>query len=208
MAARLRLLPAGSKAPVVVYAHGCTGLDNFAFLERIAQAGFVVVAPNSFARRYRPLQCDPVTQTGGRNLFVYDFRLAEIAFALDKLWLRQWVDWERMLLVGTSEGGVAAALYRGNEFQGRVITQWTCAGAPHVAGIAAPLSEPILAVRSSVDPWYGPENAGDCQDSFGQRLNSRSYVVEGPVGHNVLSEPAVVELIAEFLVLRATGRGR
>lgn len=204
MAARLQLIPGGSRVPVVVYAHGCTGLANFAFLERVAEAGFIVIAPDSFARRYRPLQCDPVTRTGGRNLFVYDFRLEEIAFALEELWTRRWADWNRMFLVGASEGGVAAALYRGDEFKGRVIAQWTCTGSPHVAGIAAPLNEPILAVRSAQDPWYAaPGVNGDCRDAIGDRPGSRSVVLDLPLGHDVFAEPSVVQLIVEFLRSRA-----
>ena len=198
MRAHLQRLPAGARLPVVVYVHGCTGLGNFAFLEQVAAAGFVVVAPDSFARRYRPLQCDPVTQTGGRHLFVYDFRMEEVSFALEQLWTERWADWGRMFLVGTSEGGVTAALYRGDEFKARVIAQWTCSGAPHVAGIAAPLDEPILAVRGAQDPWYGAK-AGDCRDTFGSRPQSRSLVLEMAAGHDVFAEPTVAVTIVDFL---------
>ena len=76
---------AGRSLPVVLYLHGCTGIHDLAVLERLAGEGFVVIAPNSMARRYRPLQCDPESRAGGFNLFVYDFRLAEIAFALKQL---------------------------------------------------------------------------------------------------------------------------
>ena len=116
--------------------------------------------------RPQPLECQLSfgigAQTGGRHLFVYDFRMEEVSFALEQLWTERWADWGRMFLVGTSEGGVTAALYRGDEFKARVIAQWTCSGAPHVAGIAAPLDEPILAVRGAQDPWYGAK-AGDCR---------------------------------------------
>lgn len=95
---------------------------------RLADAGFVVIAPDSLARRYRPLQCDPKTQTGGYNLFVYDFRQAEINYAVQRLLEMPWVASGNMFLVGTSEGGVATALYRGDEFRARVVTQWTCSG--------------------------------------------------------------------------------
>lgn len=205
MAARLQRIPGGSRMPVVVYLHGCTGLANFAFLEQLAEAGFVVVAPDSFARRFRPLQCDPQTRTGGRNLFVYDFRLEEIAFVMDELHVRRWVDWGRMFLVGASEGGVATALYRGDEFKARVIAQWTCGGSPHVAGIAAPRNEPILAVRSAQDPWYAaPGATGDCGVAMGDRPGSRSLVLELAAGHDVLAEPSVVLTIVEFLRLHAS----
>lgn len=202
MRAHLQRLPAGARLPVVMYVHGCTGLSNFALLEQVAAAGFVVVAPDSFARRYRPMQCDPVTRTGGRHLFVYDFRMEEVSFALEQLWTERWADWNRMFLVGTSEGGVTAALYRGDEFKARVIAQWTCGGAPHVAGIDAPLNEPILAVRGGQDPWYGT-NAGDCRDAFGPRPQSRSVILDIPAGHDVFAEPGVPAMVVEFLRIQA-----
>ena len=68
-------------------------------------------------RVWRPMQCDPKTLTGGYNMFVFDFRMAEISYSLERLWLLPWVDHDRLALMGTSEGGVASALYRGNEFK-------------------------------------------------------------------------------------------
>ena len=136
--AELAQIAPGRRWPVVVYMHGCTGIGNFNFFQRIARAGYVVVAPNSMARQYRPLQCDPRSKTGGYNLFVYDFRMAEISYALQQLSQAPWSDSENLFLIGASEGGVAAALYRGNAFNARIIAQWTCQGAPLVRGIAAP----------------------------------------------------------------------
>ncbi len=92
VADRLSLLAEGERLPVAVYMHGCTGVVNVEFLESLAQAGFAVIAPDSFARRYRPLQCDPEAKTGGYNVFVYDFRQAEISFALKQLCSKDWAD--------------------------------------------------------------------------------------------------------------------
>ncbi len=128
-AARIaRFQERGPKPPVVLYLHGCTGLGNIVFFEALAQAGYVVIAPDSMARGFRPLQCDPKTKTGGHNLFVYDFRLAEISYALERMRELSWIDHDNQYLAGTSEGGVAVALYRGGEFRARVIAQWTWPG--------------------------------------------------------------------------------
>ena len=94
----------GSKFPAVIYMHGCTGFGDTRLLETLARAGFVVIAPDSMARRYRPLQCDPKTRTGGQNLFVYDFRQAEISYALERIRSLDWVDRDGLFLVGVSEG--------------------------------------------------------------------------------------------------------
>jgi hypothetical protein len=193
----------GRRLPTVIYLHGCTGLGDRDFLRRLAAAGFAVIAPDSFARSYRPLQCDPKNKSGGYNLFIYEFRLAELAFALQRAAELEWVDRRNLFLIGSSEGGVAAALYRGGEFNARVIAQWTCHGAPIVRGLGAPEGEPVLAIVHQGDPWYRPERTrgqgGDCGQFMGDRPASRSIVLSGSGGHNVFTEPGNVATVVTFL---------
>ena len=187
----------------LIYMHGCTGLGDFDLLRAIAQRGFAVVAPDSFARRYRPMQCDPQAHTGGRNVFVFDFRMTEVSYALHRLRQLPWVDRDRLFLAGTSEGGVAAALYRGDDFRARVIAQWTCHGAPLVRGIAAPSDEPVLAIVRADDPWYDPKRTpgqrGHCGEYMGERPRSESLVLRGGPGHNVFDDPVALRRVLEFL---------
>ncbi|MDX1580136.1 MAG: hypothetical protein R3360_00800 [Alphaproteobacteria bacterium] len=190
--------------PVAVYLHGCTGLtgNDRSFMKELATAGYAVVAPDSMARSWRPRQCNSRTKSGGRNLFVFDFRQAEINYAVQKLYDAPWADWDNMFLVGASEGGLAAAHYRGDYFSGRVITQWTCHGAPIVRGISAERDEPVLSIVRKDDPWYDSERgnqAGDCGRFFGERPNSRSLVLEKGSGHNVMGERQVIDAIIRFL---------
>jgi len=189
--------------PVVVYMHGCTGIGRFDFLRELAHRGFVVVAPDSMARGYRPLQCDPNSLTGGYNLFVYDFRQAEISYAVQKLLAIPWVDQRRLFLIGISEGGVAAALYRGDEFRARVVAQWTCAGRSVVRGIAGPRDTPVLSIVGSSDPWYAskraPNQGGDCGRFMSDRPGSQSLLVSLPRTHNVLFHRPSVDAIINFL---------
>jgi len=191
------------RLPTVIYLHGCTGLGDREFLKRLAAAGYAVIAPDSFARGYRPLQCDPKNKTGGYNLFVYEFRLAEVAFALQRVAELEWVDRNNLFLIGSSEGGVAAALYRGDEFNARVIAQWTCNGAPIVRGLGAPAGEPVLAIVHRGDPWYRPGRTrgqdGDCGQFMGDRPSSRSIVLSGSGAHNVFTEPGNVATVVAFL---------
>lgn len=208
MAARLARSAVGRKLPVVLYLHGCTGIERRDFLADLARAGYAVIAPDSMARRFRPLQCDPETRTGGYNLFVYDFRQAEISYALQRMAALDWVDGANLFLVGVSEGGVAAALYRGDDFNARVIAQWTCVGAPIVRGIAAPPDTPILAIVRADDPWYagrrtGPRQAvsqqGHCGRFAAGRPALRSIVIEAGQGHDALAVPGSVREIVDFL---------
>jgi len=207
MTRRLALLAEGEALPVVVYMHGCTGIGNLDFMRSLAAEGFAVIAPDSFARSFRPLQCEPETKSGGFNVFVYDFRLTEISFALEKLWSTDWADWSRMVLAGASEGAVAVALYRGDEFNGRVIAQWTCNGAPLVAGIDAPMDEPIFAVVGADDLWYADladgEARDDCSKFFADRPGSRSEIIYKPGAHNVFENAAMVESMVSFLIAAA-----
>lgn len=200
---RLNAIAAQTRLPVAIYLHGCTGIGNLSFLSDLAATGVVVVAPDSFARRFRPLQCDPKTNTGGRNLFVYDFRLAELTFALERLGEAPWADLEDLFLIGNSEGGVAAALFRGDVFNARVITQWTCQGAPLVRGIAAPPDTPILAIVRANDPFYDarntPEQKGDCGAYLADRKGSQSVVLTAGEVHDVYSEPTAVGTILDFI---------
>lgn len=189
--------------PTLVYIHGCTGLGDYDLLRAVARRGLAVIAPDSFARRYRPMQCDPERQTGGWNLFVFDFRITEISYAVHRLRQMPWVDSERMFLAGTSEGGVAAALYRGDDFRARVIAQWTCHGTPLVRGLAAPPDEPVLALVRSDDPWYDPRRTpgqkGDCGEYMAGRPRSESIVLEGGPGHFVFDDPKALGRVLNFL---------
>lgn len=191
--------------PVVLYLHGCTGIGELEieFGQSLANQGYLFIAPDSFARRYRPLQCDPAHQTGGFNLFVFDFRMAEVSYALEQLERSRIADPDKLYLMGGSEGGVAAALYRGDQFSGRVIFQWTCTGSPLVRGIAAPPGEPVLAIVNQGDPWYDEEHttgqAGDCGPYLSDRPNSRSIILQRPGMHDVLSIPNVRVAIFDFL---------
>lgn len=200
----------GRRLPVVVYMHGCTGIEKSdrRLMRAVSRAGFLVVAPDSMARQYRPRQCKPRKKTGGFNLFVYDFRQAEINFALQQLRQSGWADTANLFLVGSSEGGLAAALHRGAAFRARVITKWTCHGSHLVRGLSAPPDEPVLAIVREKDPWYDAEKtrqSGECGAYFDDRPGSRSWVLETGKGHNVFKEDQVTEEIVSFLI---KNRGR
>lgn len=200
----------GRRLAVVLYMHGCTGIEKSdrRLMRALSEAGFLVIAPDSMARGYRPRQCRPRKKTGGFNLFVYDFRQAEISFALQQLKQAGWADTDNLFLVGSSEGGLAAALHRGASFRARVITKWTCHGSHLVRGLAAPPNEPVLAIVRKADPWYEAEKtrqAGECGVFFGDRPGSKSWVIETGKSHNVFKEDSVTEEIVGFLV-RHRGR--
>ncbi|MDA0338765.1 MAG: dienelactone hydrolase family protein [Proteobacteria bacterium] len=192
------------KLSVVIYLHGCTGLssNDRDVMKALAKAGYAVIAPDSMARRYRPQQCASWNKSGGYNLFVFDFRQAEINFAVQQMFEQPWVDWDNLFLVGVSEGALAVAHHRGPAFRARVITQWTCHGSTHVEGIDGPEDTPILSVVRRNDPWYDGKDSkqsGDCGAFFGSRPGSISMVLDEGKSHNVMDEPEVIQAIIHFL---------
>jgi len=194
----------GEKLPVLVYLHGCTGFSkrDRKFIRKIAERGFLVIAPDSMARAYRPRQCDPDSKRGGLSPWVFDFRQAEINYAVDQLWEKPWADWNNLFLMGVSEGGAATALYRGDFFRARIITQWTCQGAPLIRGLEAQPDVPVLAIVQRNDPWYQnkrTDQRGDCGAYFGIRSGSKSIILEDGKKHNVLKSAGVFEEVMEFL---------
>jgi dienelactone hydrolase len=204
-ARREALQNAPRKFPVVLYLHGCTGMsgEDRDLMEALARAGYVVIGPDSMARRFRPLQCSSWSKDGGFNLFVFDFRQAEINFALQQMAGSKWADWDNLFVVGVSEGGLAAAHFRGDVFRARVITQWTCHGSTWVRGIDGPSDTPVLSVVRKDDPWYtkeGSTQSGDCGAYFGDnRPGSRSMVLDKGSDHAVMGDKSVVSAIVSFL---------
>ncbi|MFN3232447.1 MAG: hypothetical protein ACE363_09840 [Alphaproteobacteria bacterium] len=197
-------LAASGKLPVVIYMHGCTGLEgnDLKLMRKIARSGIAVVAPDSMARRYRPLQCSSRDKSGGYNLFVFDFRQAEINYAVQQLYEGGWADTDNLFLVGVSEGGLAVAHYKGDVIRARVITQWTCHGSTFVRGLDGPDDTSVLSIVRGGDPWYsgeGSTQAGDCGAFFGNRPGSESIVLRKGSDHVVIKDDAVVERIIGFL---------
>ncbi len=74
--------------PTVLYLTGCTGFDYShdgtmgGWAQTLTAAGYAVVMPTSFAREYRPHNCDQATYTAGLAMEVMDMRLEEIEYAL------------------------------------------------------------------------------------------------------------------------------
>jgi hypothetical protein len=82
--------------------------------------------------------------------------------------------------MGHSEGGIAVATAPLPGLAARVIEGWGChAGWPEYRGLAAPESEPVLALVASDDPWFrSPVLSGDCGDWMDG--NDESLVFEPP----------------------------
>lgn len=193
------------RIPTVLYLHGCTGIgfDSSRDLQLLADFGYAVIAPDSFARRNRPQLCNPETHTSRVLPHVHDYRQAEIAYAVERMRALEWIDPDNIFLMGFSEGGIATARYGGDEFNGHIISGWTCQSSGYaqtafMQGIAAAPSKPILAIVGAHDPWFQVWNKGHCGMSMAPGPHRRSIVIDTNL-HQVTAYPEARRAIREFL---------
>jgi hypothetical protein len=139
----LAKLPPGVRLPTIIYAHGCTGLTSRAssLFSKLAQRGFVVIAPDSFARPGRVSLC------GARSAqrAMIRLRVEEMRYAAHQVQNAPWADPDNLFLLGQSEGGWTVTSYGGDEFKARIASGTGCR---RIRG-----STPLLVVNFGNDPW-------------------------------------------------------
>jgi dienelactone hydrolase len=188
--------------PVVIYMHGCMGIDpnhDVSWARFIADKGYVVVMPNSMARPGRVPGCDPrASRPTNRFPKRYEYRKQEIEYAQKQLKAVDWWDKKNLFLMGHSEGGQAAAIFRHENFNGIIISGWTCTnrGHPSFNGIFSPRKIPVLAVAHYMDPWFmGTGAQGRCADHAGWGRDFTQVDLPG-VGHSTYGSTANVAVSA------------
>lgn len=168
----------------IVYLHGCDGIGAIGAkaADLLAAAGHLVLVPDGFARRDKPKSCDPVTHGAGLHREVLGWRHAEAAFALGRARLLPGGGRRPLVLMGFSEGAIAAATYAGAPVDARVIEGWTChAGWPEYRGLQAAAGEAVLAMVGEHDPWFvSAPLRGDCGEFMGTPSDRRRSVVFRP----------------------------
>ena len=145
----------------------------------VLKGGFVVVMPNSFARRHKPTSCLLAQHKSGLHRSVIYWRQDEARNAIAEARRLPFVDLDNIFLIGLSEGAITTATTTGNEpVNARIVEGWTChAGWPEYFGLAAPPSEPVLALSSVDDPWFQKAFLeGDCGTFMKYDNGSRSVV--------------------------------
>ena len=172
------------RLPTIIYMHGCAGINYVAAetAEFLRSAGYAVIMPDSFARRDKPVSCDPLTLKAGLHRAVLGWRQAEARYAVERARALPWVDGQRLYLMGLSEGGITVATVFGVDVRARIIEGWTChAGWPEYHGLAAPEGEPVLALLGADDPWFRlPVLKGDCGAFMSRTNGSESMVYRVP----------------------------
>ncbi len=194
--------------PAIVYSHGSDGVvDSTIELARsFTEGGFVVFIPDSYKRPGRVSNCDPKSRVCNRWPDTYRHRGEEITYAAGALARIPFIDAKRVVLLGHSEGGIAAAHYAGSAFAGIVISGWNCGPLTvrekylgNFGGIKSPPGVAILSIYSQRDPWYAAWGGldGDCSRYFAGRAPSKAILEPGDV-HYLLPRHDVVRAVIDF----------
>jgi len=203
-------LQATKKYPTVVYMHGCSGIwaGSIRQINFLAENGFAVVAPPSFAREKYPKSCDIYLHQSGLYRDTLKMRQYDAGNAIEKAKKLPWVDENNIFLMGLSEGGITTATFRLKNsnltVNARVVEGWICTSIwNEYKGVKAPKTEPVLTLLGSKDPWFqNPYTNGECTDFLNKRNGSKSIAyTEGDLSyrHELLENKVVQEAVLKIL---------
>ena len=207
---RLPDMPAlDGKRPVALFMHGSSGLADFTeeFQTWLASIGIASIAPNSFAIADRLKYASPVPVALYER--IHALRSAELANAIAQARSLPWVDADKIIVIGSSEGSVPVArLGAAPGVAARVILSWSCEASYFVDGprTATPKDAAVLTVIASRDPFFSPLNpwnaghatTGSCASAFRYHTQAMNVVI-ATEQHTIMNLPATREIIAPFL---------
>jgi dienelactone hydrolase len=141
-------LKPGVKLPAALYLHGCSGfsVDAVKYRRFMLSRGYAVFMPDSYQRPGRQ-SCGDVGPMDERIAI----RKEEVGHALSEIRQMSWVDQNRVVLMGFSEGGNTTDNWDEKGFAAHIVLGSACTetgtGMP-----AAPKGTPVLAIVGERDP--------------------------------------------------------
>lgn len=180
-------IKAGAKAPAVLFLHGCSGLIRGAMGYRILlmSEGYAIFEPDAFAR--------PGYSCSKSSL---KMRREELVYALGQIRKLPWVDQDRVILMGNSQGGRMVAQWDETGFAAHIIVAANCQwdSDKKRSSPRAPEGVPVLAVVGAKDELYGAHSCSVSREVGG----SRSIVI--PEGtHDIMGHPELKQAVKTFL---------
>lgn len=198
------------KLPTVIYLHGCSGFwpGSFERIKFLADNGFLVIAPASLARKTYPRSCNVETREGGLFRGTLVLRNNDAGYAIEKARKIKIVDGEKIVLMGFSEGALAAVTFQAQNPQqhvrARIAEGWTChAPWTEYRGVNAAADEPVLTLLGAGDPWHQNKwTKGECAPFLNTENGSKSIVYDtGELSHKhgLLEFQSAQQDVLEFL---------
>jgi dienelactone hydrolase len=198
----VEILSQPSKHPVLIYLHGCAGLndDSREWGRFIKNLGFIVIQPDSFAIPDRKSNCDPRTQTPMllKDFDTFKLRNRELLQARNELRKLDWLDQKRIFLMGHSEGGMTVSRTGIDSFRGVIASGYWC----HQGLVVKHATAPFLFLNWREDPWFmgraASRNPTICQQHADQRPATTQVLLDGR-GHATSGSPEAKEAVERFL---------
>lgn len=198
-----------AKAPVVVFLHGSSGINNKIGLDKwqewLAKEGIASFMFDSMTLENRITYKSPADKEIYEK--VHSLRSSEIKIALDALKNTEWADTSKLFLAGTSEGAVAVARYEGKDFLGKIINSWSCEENYFVKEHKTALNDtPVLNLISDQDKYFSQKNsylgnenaAGNCSATYGDKKNAIVLLLPN-APHTLINLPAARFATVSFI---------
>ncbi len=179
-----------AKMPALLYMHGCAGLTDFIVVRDLfVKQGYAVFAPDSYRRPDRVNSC----RTGMMDRRI-QVRHEEIAYALVQIRALNWVDRDRILLAGFSEGGNATDSWSESGFRAHIIFGSACLNSGYGGRPAAPNGVPVLAIVGELDDFRPGESC-----SVSRTIGGFKSIVIPEGFHNILTYQETRQAVSKFL---------
>ena len=191
-----------SKYPVLVYLHGCTGLneDSREWARTIKNLGFIVIQPDSFAIPGRRSNCDPNDQRRQviEGFDSFKLRNQELLYARDELLKLSWLDKNKIYLMGHSEGGMTVSRTSIEGFRAVISSGYWCPVRLEIKHGEAP----FLFLNWEDDPWFrdraGNRKPKTCERLAKNRIVSEQVLLAGQ-GHDTSLSSEAKLAVRKFL---------
>lgn len=204
---------AKAQAPVMVFVHGSGGINPMIkeFQQWAAESlGIASITADSMQLKDRIKYKSPIPKANYE--VVHALRAAELQATIAALPQLAFADTQRLVIAGTSEGGVTVARYQAAagapQEKGRMIFSWSCEDNYHVQSHQThlPATLPVLNIMSSTDIYFSPSNSwlgndqavGHCGAALKDNKVSSIVLIPG-APHTLFNLPQARQPIEGFL---------
>jgi dienelactone hydrolase len=173
-------IKSGAKAPAVLMMHGCSGIirSPAAYRVFLMELGFAVIEPDSFARPGHTCKYGAL-----------DARTADLDHAYKMLRQLPWVDQNRIVLMGISQGGAAVARWDQPGFAAHIILANNCDGGKP----RAPEGIPVVAVVGEED-----EHSKGSSCDVKRKIKGSQSVVIPNAPHGIIDYPEAEQAMKQM----------